>query len=111
MAMSIRERTGEIAIMKTLGFAPGHILSVLIGESAVIAVIGGLLGSISARLIYSQLDFSSWTTGFIQTFDVTWWTVGLAALIALAVAFSSTFVPAWNASRIPIAEAVRRRGE
>jgi putative ABC transport system permease protein len=111
MAMSIRERTGEIAIMKTLGFAPGNILSVLIGESAVIAVIGGLLGSISARLIYSRIDFSSWTTGFIQTFDVTWWTVGLAAVIALAVAFTSTFVPAWNASRIPIAEAVRRRGE
>ncbi len=111
MAMSIRERTGEIAIMKTLGFAPGHILSVLVGESAVIAVIGGLLGSISARLIYSKIDFSSMTTGFIQTFDVTWWTVGLAAVIALAVAFTSTFVPAWNASRIPIAEAVRRRGE
>jgi putative ABC transport system permease protein len=111
MAMSIRERTGEIAILKTLGFAPGHILSVLIGESAVIAVVGGLLGALSARYVYARMDISAMTTGFIQTFDVTWGTVALAAGISLAVAFTSTLVPAWNASRIPIADAVRRRGE
>jgi putative ABC transport system permease protein len=111
MAMSIRERTGEIAILKTLGFAPGHILGVLIGESAFIAVVGGLLGSIGARLIYSGMDISSRTMGFIDQFNVTWTTVALAAGIALAVAFLSTFVPAWNVSRLAIADAVRRRGE
>jgi putative ABC transport system permease protein len=111
MAMSIRERTGEIAILKTLGFAPGHILVVLIGESALIAVTGGLLGSIGARFIYSGMDISSMTTGFIDQFNVTWTTVAVAAGIGLAVAFLSTFVPAWNASRLAIADAVRRRGE
>jgi putative ABC transport system permease protein len=111
MAMSIRERTGEIAILKTLGFAPGHILGVLIGESALIAVTGGLLGSIAARYIYSGINISAMTTGFIDQFNVTWATVALAAGIALVVAFASTFVPAWNASRLTIADAVRRRGE
>jgi len=111
MAMSIRERTGEIAILKTLGFAPGHILGVLIGESALIAVVGGLFGSIGARLIFSGMDISSMTTGFIDQFNVTWATVALAAGIGLVVAFASTFIPAWNASRLAIADAVRRRGE
>src|SRR5215471_9171901 len=111
MAMSIRERTGEIAILKTLGFAPGHILTVLIGESALIAVAGGLIGSIAARYIYAGMDISAMTTGFIETFNVTWATVLLAAGISLAVAFTSTLVPAWNASRLAIADAVRRRGE
>ena len=111
MAMSIRERTGEIAILKTLGFAPGHILGVLIGESALIAVVGGLFGSIGARLIFSGIDISSMTTGFIDQFNVTWATVALAAGIGLVVAFASTFIPAWNASRLAIADAVRRRGE
>jgi putative ABC transport system permease protein len=111
MAMSIRERTGEIAILKTLGFAPGHILGILIGESAMIAVTGGLLGSITARVIYSGINISAMTTGFIERFNVTWTTVAFAAGIALVVAFTSTFIPAWNASRLAIADAVRRRGE
>jgi putative ABC transport system permease protein len=111
MAMSIRERTGEIAILKTLGFAPGHILTLLIGESAMIAVAGGLIGSIAARYIYTGMNISAMTTGFIETFNVTWGTVLLAAGISLAVAFTSTLVPAWNASRLAIADAVRRRGE
>jgi len=111
MAMSIRERTGEIAILKTLGFAPGHVLTVLVAESGMIAVTGGLLGALAARYLLGGLDFNAYTTGFIQVFDVRWQTVLLAAGISLVVAFTSTIVPAWTASRIPISEAVRRRGE
>jgi putative ABC transport system permease protein len=111
MAMSIRERTGEIAILKTLGFSPGHVLTVLIGESATIALAGGLIGSLAARYLLGAVDFSTYTTGFIQVFDVKWQTVFLAAALSLLVAFASTALPAWTASRIPISEAVRRRGE
>jgi putative ABC transport system permease protein len=111
MAMSIRERTGEIAILKTLGFSRSHILEVLILESALIAVAGGMLGSLGARYVLGSLDLNAMTMGFIPVFDVKWQTVGLAAAISLAVAFSSTFVPAWSASRMPIADAIRRRGE
>jgi putative ABC transport system permease protein len=111
MAMSIRERTGEIAILKTLGFSPAMVLTVLIAESAVIGIAGGLLGSISARYLLGAIDFAAYTTGFIQVFDVRWVTVLLSVGLSLLVAFASTFVPAWSASRIPISEAVRRRGE
>jgi putative ABC transport system permease protein len=111
MAMSIRERTGEIAILKTLGFERGQILGMMMVESSLIAVTGGLLGSVGARLLYSSLNFSAMTLGFIQSFDVRWSTVGLAALISFSVAMFSTFLPAYNASRLPIAVAVRRRGE
>jgi putative ABC transport system permease protein len=111
MAMSIRERTGEIAILKTLGFTSRHVLGVLIAESALIALAGGLLGSLGAKYLLGAVDFQTYTAGFIQEFDVKWGTVTLAAVISLAVAFGSTLFPAWNASRIQIADAVRRRGE
>ncbi|HYR91814.1 MAG TPA: FtsX-like permease family protein [Terriglobia bacterium] len=111
MAMSIRERKGEIAILKTLGFSRGNVLMVLILESAFIALVGGLLGSLGARYILGGIDVSAMTTGFISAFDVKWETVAMAAGISLIVAFTSTFVPAWNASRVPIADAIRRRGE
>jgi putative ABC transport system permease protein len=111
MAMSIRERTGEIAILKTLGFTSTHVLTVLIAESALIALAGGLGGSLGARYLLGAVDFQALTAGFIQVFEVTWSTVTLAAAISLIVAFASTFIPAWSASRLAIADAVRRRGE
>jgi len=111
MAMSIRERKAEIAILKTLGFSPGHILGMMIFESAVIALVGGFLGSMGARLFYDSVDLGAMSMGFLQDFRVAWSTVGLAAAISLMVAFTSTFIPAWSASRLSIADAVRRRGE
>jgi len=111
MAMSIRERTGEIAILKTLGFAPGRILSMMVTESMLIALAGGLLGSLGARYLYRTINLDTLTTGFVQQLDVRWNTVMLSAGIALAVAMLSTLLPAYNASRLPIAVAVRRRGE
>jgi putative ABC transport system permease protein len=111
MAMSIRERTGEIAILKTLGFAPGLILYMMVAESMVIALAGGLLGSLGARYLYRTLNLDALSAGFVQQLNVRWNTVLLSAGIALAVAMFSTLIPAYNASRLPISVAVRRRGE
>jgi putative ABC transport system permease protein len=55
MAMSIRERTGEVAVLKTLGFRRNAILLLLAGESAVIALLGGLLGAVGAKLAYAYI--------------------------------------------------------
>ena len=44
MAQSIRERTNELAVLKTLGFGDGRILALVLLESCMIAVVGGGLG-------------------------------------------------------------------
>ena len=111
MAMSIRERTGEIAILKTIGFRGGQVLGLVIAESLLIAVAGGLAGALGARYLYAGVNFSAMTMGFIPQFIVRWDTVGLAVLIAVAVALISTFIPAYTASRLTIVDAVRRSGE
>jgi len=111
MAMSIRERTGEIAILKTLGFSPGTVLKMMVIESIVIAAAGGLAGSLGARVLFGIVDMQMLSGGFLQGFNVAASTVMMSLGIALIVAFASTAIPAWNASRIPIAEAIRRRGE
>jgi len=111
MAMSIRERTGEIAILKTLGFSPATVLSMMVGESTVIAAVGGLGGSLAAKLIFGNVDMQMVSGGFLQGFFVQWSTVAMSLGIALIVALTSTALPAWSASRIPIADAIRRRGE
>lgn len=111
MAMSIRERTSEIAIMKTLGFSPGKVLGLMVGESVAIAVTGGLLGSLSARVLYSGIDWNLYSGGFLARFLVRWETILMAVVMSVFVALTSTVVPAWGASRLPIADAIRRRGE
>ena len=111
MAMSIRERTGEIAILKTIGFGSGQILGLVMVESMLIALTGGLLGALGARYIYAGVNFSAMTMGFIPQFIVRWETVGMAVVIALGVALVSTAIPAYGASRLAIADGIRRRGE
>lgn len=111
MAMSIRERTGEIAILRTLGFAPGRVLSMMIAESVMIAAAGGLAGSLVAKVIFRSMDMSALSGGIISGFTVRWSTVALSLGISLAVAAFSTLIPAYAASRLPISVAVRRRGE
>lgn len=58
MAMSIRERTGEVAVLKTLGFRRNLILFILVGESLVIALLGGLLGAVGAKLGYAFINLT-----------------------------------------------------
>lgn len=53
MAMSIRERTGEVAVLKTLGFRRNRILLILLGESLAISLLGGIFGGVGAKLIYA----------------------------------------------------------
>jgi putative ABC transport system permease protein len=59
MAMSIRERTGEVAVLKTLGFRQNAILYLLVGESVTIAVLGGILGALGAKTTYGFIHITS----------------------------------------------------
>ncbi len=61
MAMSIRERTGEVAVLKTLGYRRNTILFLLVGESAAIALLGGAFGSIGAKAAYAFIGATSGT--------------------------------------------------
>ena len=83
----------------------------LIAESVLIALAGGLWESLGARFLYGLMNLNSVSQGFIQTMSVRWSTVAMSAAIAIVVAIFSTLVPAYSASRLPIAVAVRRRGE
>lgn len=107
MAMSVRERTTEIAVMRTLGYPAGTIFMLVVGEGLMVATAGGLLGAALARLTING-DFLSMAGGFIPAFGVNNWNVvagvGLSALIGLLAAL----IPATLASRLRIVDALRR---
>jgi putative ABC transport system permease protein len=111
MTMSIRERTPEIAILRTLGFVPFQIVGMIVGESCLISTGGGLLGALGAHFIYANIDVNALSSGLVQSFNVRWNTVFLSALISLMIAIVSTVPPAVLALKLPIATAVRQRGD
>ena len=107
MAMSVRERTTEIAVMRTLGFPAGTIFLLVIGEGLVVAGVGGAIGALASRLIVNG-EYLGLTGGFIPAFGVSNMNVvsgiGLSALIGML----SALIPASAASRLKIVDALRR---
>ncbi len=107
MAMSIRERVREIGILKALGFRKSQILSLLLGESVLLAMSGTLIGSFAAKLVYSGAKMAAVTGGLFQRFYVTPSTLVICAAIGLTVGIVSAGLPAWQASRRRVVESLR----
>jgi putative ABC transport system permease protein len=107
MGMSIRERTTEIAVLKTMGFRNRLILLLLISESLLLGLIAWLLGSVGARMLYSNLDYSKISLLFLERLYVTPRTLLIGLGVAMLIAFASTIVPAYRAAKMTIATALR----
>jgi putative ABC transport system permease protein len=110
MAMSVRSRTREVALLKTLGFTRGRVLSLFVGESVALAIAGGLLGTLVAAAFIRWLTHSSIAIGIPTDMKVTLPTVAISLLVAATVGFLSGYVPAYNASRMNIVDGLRHIG-
>jgi putative ABC transport system permease protein len=108
IAMSIRERTGEVAVMKALGFPPLTVLGILLGESALIGLGAGLLGCLAGYLICTNPRLSA----ELGPWGVLLANCGPAAArwtwLAPLVGMAAGFVPAFLASRLKVVEALRK---
>jgi len=106
MAMATRERVTEVAVMKALGFKPGLILVLILAESILISLIGGIVGSLGARTIFRFTGASM--GGFLANFSVTTGTVVLCLGVSLLIGFLSGGIPAWSAARVRIVDGLRQ---
>jgi putative ABC transport system permease protein len=110
MAMSIRARTREVAVLKALGFTRQRVLSMFVGESIALSLAGGVLGVLGAAFIIRGLTHSPAAIGIPADMKVTFPTVLFALLVAAFVGFVSGCLPAYNASRTNIVEGLRHVG-
>jgi len=110
MAMSIRGRTREVAMLKTLGFTRLGVLSLFVGESVALAVLGGIFGVLAASGLIQLMAHSPSAIGVPMRFQVTVPTMLVALLIAASVGLLSASLPAYNASRVNIVEGLRHIG-
>jgi putative ABC transport system permease protein len=110
MAMSIRERTREVAVLRTLGFTRQSILKLYIGEAVLVALIGGALGSVLAILLVSGLSRAPGVGLFFGGVKVAFPTLLLALFVAGLVGFLSAIFPAHHAAKLDIVEGLRYIG-
>ncbi len=106
MAMSVRERTTEIAVMRTLGFQAGTIFMLIAGEGLLMAMIGGVVGTALAWWLVNP-DFLQ-VGAFIPVFGVNNRNVVMALGLSVLIGVLAGLIPATMASRLKIVDALRR---
>jgi len=106
MAISVRERTGELAVLKAIGFSDRKVLAFVLGESLVIAVVGGLLG-LGLALVAVPL-LSRALTGLVPVLFLSPTILLFGFVAALFVGFISGFLPGLGAMRMRVVNALRR---
>ena len=108
MMMSARERTREMAVLKTIGFSDRRLFGLVMAEAGLITLTGAVIGLGAAKLFYQTTNFNG--GGFLPGFGVTWSTIGIGAAIALLLMLASGIIPAVRAARMPVVTALRNVG-
>jgi putative ABC transport system permease protein len=107
MVSAVRERTREIAVLKTLGFQPGYILRLVLSEALLLALLGGLIGLGLAALVVAGLKQQ--LAGFLDGLKMSplIWAQGIGLIFLLATL--TGLIPALSAMRLNILTALGRR--
>ena len=105
MAQAVRERTGELGVLKAIGFANGRIVALVLAESCLLTVLGGTLGLGLAWLMISRGDP---TSGLLPMFFLPARALLTGFGISIALGFVTGIFPALQAMRLRVADALRR---
>jgi len=104
MAIAVRERTGELAVLKAVGFSDAFVLVLVLGESILVAFVGGALGLALAKYLVSERDI----TGGLILLYLPGGSLAAGLLTALLVGLAAGLIPALSAMRLSVVEALRR---
>ena len=108
IAMAVRERTREMAILRTLGYTPGEILDMVLGESVLISLVGGVLG-LGLGLSAGAKRWKPAGGGFGFQ-GMKWQAVAIVLGMAAVIGLIAALVPAIVASRKNVVESLRFTG-
>jgi putative ABC transport system permease protein len=106
MAQAVRERTNELAVLKTLGFSHRQVLALVLAESGLLAFLGGGIGLAAAWAVITAAGDP--TGGFLPVFYFPGRDIALGAALALLLGLATGLLPAVQAMRLRIVDALRR---
>jgi putative ABC transport system permease protein len=107
MMQAVRERTSEIAVLKTIGFSSRSVLAMVLAESVLLLVLGGIVGLALATVVIPAVSTGSGGMLNLPSVGASSWVLGLALMTLIGVLVGA--LPAWNAMRLNIVDALARR--
>jgi putative ABC transport system permease protein len=107
MMQAVRERTGELAVLKTIGFSNVSVLAMVLAESVLLLVIGGVIGLGIASLLIPVVSAGSGGMLNLPTVGLDSWLLGLGLMALIGLLVGS--LPAWSAMRLNIVDALAGR--
>lgn len=105
--MSVQDRIKEHAVLQTIGLRPLRVFRLIVAESFLLSVAGGLLGVVCGVAVLSLGKFAIGAEGVLLAFRPTWQLIGSGAAVSLVVGVLAGIAPAWHASRADIVTALR----
>jgi putative ABC transport system permease protein len=105
MAIAVRERSGELAVLKTVGFSDARVLKLILAEAILIAGQGGLIGLALAKIVIPDLSRALPMLGALYVSPLTF---GLGFVLALGVGVAAGILPALGAMNLRVVDALRR---
>ena len=106
MAQAVRERTGELAVLKTLGFTDGKVLGLVLAESLAVAALGGVLGLAVGWVVVAGI--ASELGAFLPTVYARPQDLAVGAALVGLVGIAAGILPALQAMRLEVVQALRR---
>ena len=110
MAQSVRERTQELGVLKALGFSNQLVLGVVLSESLITTVLGGIIGLGLGCLIILGMSQSSFMKLYFPFFSLSPRDLATGLVLSLALGLVAGILPALQAMRLRLADALRREG-
>ena len=108
LAMALRERTTEIAVLKAIGFGRQLVLFIVLAEAMLVSGLGGVVGALGCKLLFDSFDLSRYSGGFLPFFYVPWATALAGLAISLLIGFVSGIIPAFLAARLSVVKGLRK---
>lgn len=105
VAQSVRERTGELGVLKAIGFGNGQVMGMVLAESCLLCVLGGAMG---LGLAWAMASRGDPTGGILPLFYLPVYKVAIGLGIALLLGFVTGIFPSIQALRLRVADSLRR---
>ena len=107
MALSVRERTREVGVLKTLGFPPRLVVTLLVAEAGVMSMLGGGIGLLLANVLIGVIRHGPAIVQQTKTLTLQPPVLAVLFLFSIGLGVASSAVPAWRAAHTPILEALK----